>query len=410
MTRHAPGFPAPRYGPGGVTAVLRWAARGGDARAACAEARRLHARGAFAEAAQQLRAASDAAPWHAGLGLCAAGLARFGLAPFAEAAARLRVVLLLDPPPLTRRAAARALMELLWERVGPVPEAAALARMLAAGPLAWQADRLRAAALLNAAGDGDEAVEIVARLRRIAPRAVKSMAYLELVLALEARGRHGLRHAEAARRVSEALAAAAGSFERLVGEDPPGVALVAHGPAMRGARLGAVIDAHRVVIRFNNYPTTAEAVGDMGRRADIWLRAHNDHHVPLRRPDGVRLIVTSGCDIRHRFSDGVTRLSQLIALGAPVETAPTALYRALFARLQAPPSMGLLGLCWFSRATGRGVDEAQVFGYALGENAVAATRYYDRTVTGARPGRHDWRAEQAVFDAVLAGNVWTEGA
>lgn len=53
------------------------------------------------------------------------------------------------------------------------------------------------------------------------------------------------------------------------------VAVVGNGPGNLGSGKGAEIDAHDVVIRFNNHPTGYEA--DYGVRTDVWVRgAHRD--------------------------------------------------------------------------------------------------------------------------------------
>lgn len=62
-------------------------------------------------------------------------------------------------------------------------------------------------------------------------------------------------------------------FARLVAEGT--VAVVGNGPGNLGSGLGAEIDAHDIVIRFNNHPTGYE--GDYGTRTDVWVRgAHRD--------------------------------------------------------------------------------------------------------------------------------------
>ncbi len=53
------------------------------------------------------------------------------------------------------------------------------------------------------------------------------------------------------------------------------VAVVGNGPGGIGSGRGAEIDAHDVVIRFNNHPSGYET--DYGRRTDVWVRgAHRD--------------------------------------------------------------------------------------------------------------------------------------
>ena len=70
---------------------------------------------------------------------------------------------------------------------------------------------------------------------------------------------------------------AANSRRRLFAELVEGrsIAVVGNGPGNLGTGLGAEIDAHDIVIRFNNHPAGYEA--DYGSRTDIWVRgAHRD--------------------------------------------------------------------------------------------------------------------------------------
>lgn len=62
-------------------------------------------------------------------------------------------------------------------------------------------------------------------------------------------------------------------FAELVGGKT--VAVVGNGPGLLGTALGECIDAHDIVIRFNNFPDTYKL--DYGLRTDIWVRgAHRD--------------------------------------------------------------------------------------------------------------------------------------
>lgn len=383
----------------GLMTRLRWRLEGGAAAVACGAARRLVVRGDHLAAAAVLQAAQAAAPQDPRIALVTASLARFGLITGAAASEMLRGAAAADAPPHIRDAAALALMELLWERHGPTDEAVALARGVIGGAgAARPTQRLRAAALLDAAGAGDEAAEAAARLRTRAPGAVAATGHLEFVLSLLRRGWRGLRHAENARRAEDALAAGEGLFERLIAENPGDLALVANGPSLCGLGLGRVIDARRLVVRFNAPP---DDPADHGRRIDVWMRPHDDRHVPLRAIPGLSLIVASGCDLRHRFADGAARMARLAALGAPVAVVPPELYRSLFLRLEAVPSIGLSGLAWAAQAAGGRLDASAAFGYCLHMNDLATSRYHDRIVTGFRPSRHNWRAEQSLFEGLL---------
>jgi hypothetical protein len=395
----APGAPA------GALTRLRWRLEAPAAARAVAGARARALAGDYVGAATILRAACAAAPQEPRLALATAALARFGMTRAAEAAALLRRAMAADAPGALRDAAREALLALLWERVGATAEVAALARATLSATTG-SARALRACAALHAAGETAEAVDAVRALRRRAPRAVARLGHLALLGALAAAGETGFVHAAAARRAAAALAAGDGLFERLVAEAGGDVALAAPGPGMQGRGLGPDIDARRLVVRFNAFGGCA---ADHGRRTDIWMRPHRCEHVPARHVPGLRLMVITGCGLRSRFADGAPALARLAAFGAPLATPPAALYRRLFATLEAAPSVGLLGLTWAVEAAAGRVDGPRPFGYGLHLNGHAVSRYHDRVVTGSRPGRHNWKAEQAVFES-LVGNVAAAGA
>lgn len=384
----------------GLMTRLRWRLQGGAAAAACAAARRQALSGEHEAAAQILRRAQAGCPDDPELAFVVAALARYGFTPRAEAESLLGGLLARPVRPGLRAAARRALLELVWERGGTAADLAAHARAILAEPRATAAWTLRAAAALVAADCADEAAEAALGLRRRAPGVLARAGYLELLLALRARRVRGLRRSETAARVADALAAAEGLFDRMVAEDPGGVALVANGPGLAGRGLGPVIDRRRLVVRFNAFP---DDPADHGRRADVWMRPHDDAHVPLRAPPGLRLVVATGCDLRFRFADATQRLERLRGLGAALTTVPPGLYRRLFARLEAAPSVGLIGLAWAAEAAGGRLDAGSAFGYALHRNSQSVSRYHDRIVVGRRPGRHNWPAEHAMHQTLLSG-------
>jgi len=389
-------------GPGdsaGLLTRLRWRLRGGASVAALAAARTLARRGEHEAAAQSLRRAQAASPDDPDLALTAAALVRYGFTPRAEAEALLRGLLARPVRSGLRAAARRALFELVWERGGGAADLAGHARAILAEPRVSAPMALRAAAALVAANCADEAAEAARLLRCRAPDALARTGYLELLLALRVRGFRDLRRAETAARVADALAAVDGMFDRLVAEDPGGVALVANGPDLAGRGLGPTIDARRLVVRFNAFP---DDPADHGRRTDVWMRPHDDAFVPLQAPPGVRLVVATGCDLRFRFGDATQRLEKLLDLGAALVTVPTGLYHCLFARLEAAPSVGLIGLAWAARASGGRLDAGSAFGYALHRNSTSVSRYHDRIVVGRKPGRHNWHAEHAMHQTLLS--------
>ena len=87
----------------------------------------------------------------------------------------------------------------------------------------------------------------------------------------------GVPDADVARAAHAADVLAANLADDLFGQLVAGrsIAVVGNGPGCLGAGRGEEIDAHDLVVRFNNHPTGFEA--DYGSRTDVWVRgAHKD--------------------------------------------------------------------------------------------------------------------------------------
>lgn len=362
------------------------------------ECDRLYAGGAFDESAAALRSAYQAWPHDDALALRLAGQARFGFLTTDEALRIYETIAARAPRNLARRALREAL-NLTWERRG-AKEATGWAQRLFDCPGRSSRDLFRIAALWNEIGRVDAALDILRDARRKAPGDLSRLGYLDLVAAADRAGVGGVATGTEARRLCELLDAGEGRFAGLVGNGED-VAIVANGPGLTGCGRGAVIDAHRIVIRFNNH-TGGRGLVDQGERTDIWIRPPGVTHVPLGSVRGIRNLVLTGCNARHRFSNAISVLEPFLEERPPIEFIPFEIYRSLFHRLEASPSSGLIGLAWLAERAGGLVDESHVFGYSPGENSKAISYYYGKRVEGAWPSRHNWPAEETLVRALVS--------
>lgn len=165
-----------------------------------------------------------------------------------------------------------------------------------------------------------------------------------------------------------------------------GLCVVGNAAGLAGRGLGAAIDAHAAVLRFNRWQGKGAAEADVGRRIDVWM-VSPDLDEPV--PPGLSWAIVSGPDprfIQRRW----TQAERLEAAGVPVLTVPLPVWRELVAVLQAPPSAGLLALAWVAAVAPawRGVSVA---GVGWGRDAQGRHHLVDRaTQVG---GRHRWGAE-----------------
>ena len=395
-----PGMLRSSVSAGSARSLRRWVLEGSAARGLVAESSRLSARRQFDEAAAALLRAWEQAPYHAGLALAVSHLARYGSVSFERASDALRLALTHDLEPISRRRLRHALLELIWERVGADHEAAHLARKVSRHARLHSALSFRCAALLNASGAHDEAVETFERAARRAPRVAARVAYLNLCLTLEATGRHDLVHARAAREVAAALEAHGGRLSHLVGAARGRCAVVANGPSLVGAKRGRQIDGHDLVVRCNRYVEGADHAADYGSRTDVWFRPHTQARVPMRPVEAIKLLVVLGCDIPNRFSDGVVALASLRAHGPALELIPAEIYRRLFNLLGAAPSSGTLALAWTSQLAHGRLPPPRAFGFDLALNDAATSHYASGKSIGRTPSRHNWPAETRFVESL----------
>ena len=180
------------------------------------------------------------------------------------------------------------------------------------------------------------------------------------------------------------------------------VALVGNGPSLENNNAGTDIDAHDIVIRFNNTGISAESAAeieaDIGSKTTLWVASPGLNFDTVRAAAN-RCAVT-GPDPWTRASRYWTQ----VAMQAVTHIAIFDLQRwhCLVRELSAPPSAGLLMIDSLRQA---GVDASAMttFGFSRLENNnvmdeasnnEAANHYRDDAV---RSDRHNWSVEATLY-------------
>ncbi len=177
------------------------------------------------------------------------------------------------------------------------------------------------------------------------------------------------------------------------------ICVVGNAGSMNGSGLGAAIDDHRLVVRFNHWASTSAAQEDLGSRLDVWVCAPKflPEVFPLKRGLAPWMVVT-GPDARYDRAgldvDWDVVLDMLDA-GAKVLTIPQSVWCDPVAWIGAPPSAGVLFLAWARRFV-EGFDRLKIAGFDV---ASADTRGYHHAGRRFRPvRRHDWARERELID------------
>ena len=180
------------------------------------------------------------------------------------------------------------------------------------------------------------------------------------------------------------------------------VALVGNGPSLEGNAAGNDIDAHDIVIRFNNTGvlpvSTAEISADIGNKTTLWVASPGLNFDTVRAAAS-RCAVT-GPDPWTRASRYWTQVAMLAITHIAIFDLQR--WHCLVRELSAPPSAGLLMIDALRQA---GVDASTMttFGFNRLEsykvmdgasNEEAANHYRDDAV---RSDRHNWSAEATLY-------------
>ncbi len=158
------------------------------------------------------------------------------------------------------------------------------------------------------------------------------------------------------------------------------VIVVGNSPTLAGQKLGAQIDQHDVVIRFNQFSSEHTATVDIGQKLTIWVMAPG-YDGPV--PDAVDWIIIAGPQMlwwQQQWPQLINHRGAV--LGVPLQS-----WRASVQQLHAPPSAGFLIIQWLRSfmpfkqlsITGFGIKPKLPYHHAIkGHQAVT---------------RHNWPAE-----------------
>ena len=171
-----------------------------------------------------------------------------------------------------------------------------------------------------------------------------------------------------------------------------GIAVVGNAAGLAGTGLGARIDGHGAVIRFNRWHGADTVTADIGQRIDVWVVSPE---LDVTVPAGLSWAIVSGPDPRFLMRRW-TLARRLHDAGVAVLTVPLPVWRTLVARLDAPPTAGVLTLAWLHTLLGswQGVSVA-----GIGWGTAPDGRHH-LVDAGSRIGRrHRWSEEGATLAA-----------
>lgn len=203
-------------------------------------------------------------------------------------------------------------------------------------------------------------------------------------------------HSHRLRLMFDAMQRETARFLSILADPAQSVAVVGNSPVEVGKGRGAAIDAHRHVIRFNDYSVAPPYDDDYGARTDFAVRTIIDKE-KLKQdsysPDTVVLL-------RHvvfRMSSDWDHILDLYEGGMRFGYLPWSCYHAAAMRVRATPSVGLIVATALAERRGA-LSRDDFFGFSFLDQLEGDRRAH--YFSAERPSMiHDWEREAAIFDS-----------
>ena len=176
------------------------------------------------------------------------------------------------------------------------------------------------------------------------------------------------------------------------------VALVGNGPTLDMSAAGPLIDAHDLVVRFNNTGITTAVDTNIGSKTDLWIVSPGLNFDTVRT--AASQCTVTGPDPWTRASRYWQRVTMLAV--THIATFDLNRWHFLVKELSAPPSAGLLMLDALRQA-GVNTNAIATFGFSRLENLGGpdgtlnedtTNHYHDNA---ARSERHNWSGEATLY-------------
>ena len=163
------------------------------------------------------------------------------------------------------------------------------------------------------------------------------------------------------------------------------VAIVGNSPALLERADGQDIDSHEVVIRFNSAHLNEQILRHTGTKTSLLVLSPAAARTMSRVP--VQPLAISGVSPWHNNSRYWRRFA---ALEEPTHHIPSPVWHSLVARLNAPPSSGLLALACLSQES---LVRVRAYGLTNSEQFCTATQGLHYGDTKPPSSRHNWKLE-----------------
>lgn len=259
------------------------------------------------------------------------------------------------------------------------------------------------AAMYAEAGYGGNAYRLLSQARSMDPDILLSHGYVGLIDSIAPFHATLKTQFQAELDLAERYRRHRGRFAQLANAART-VCVVGNSPAIVGEGLGNWIDAHDLVIRFNDFSVGGAYRADYGTKTDIWV--HTMRYRDIWRRDGHSFLHTlaSGTSCYWRHANGRDSMIVSELAGQTMEEMDGRMFFDLSVRLGAQPSSGLFTLYWLQQIKGT-LTGISILGFSQLHDDLSPTSHYFETLNRKKPAPHNWIAERLLLKEITEEQV-----
>lgn len=180
------------------------------------------------------------------------------------------------------------------------------------------------------------------------------------------------------------------------------ICVVGNGPNDIGRGRGTSIDAHPIVVRFNEF--VLNRVPDYGQKTDIWVVNRGLLKGTQLKRERLKISqwICASNNYAYKATGFQKELLEPWLNHIHIGVIPPEIFQALIQRCNCLPSSGLAFLYWMHIVSKKRIDRSHVVGFSHAEGSGFGTHYFERQDAD-DPGRHihNWSSEQEIFHEIL---------
>lgn len=194
-------------------------------------------------------------------------------------------------------------------------------------------------------------------------------------------------------KAMETASKAEANILSLLTDTSKSLCIVGNSPCEKGEQRGMTIDAHDVVIRFNNFEVSSDYSGDYGLRTSIWARAKGGIDVHRRPYSAFSYVLYTGPDLRYH-ADSAHDIVDCVAHSGQPCFIPASVYGRICSALDSRPSAGLTVAYWLRLMRGSpDGSKFSIFGMSLTDQDSNQSKQYFESGIKRRSYSHNWQKE-----------------